>query len=418
MISLVEALGYRCLRYVSQPLGSFHVLVGPNASGKTTFLDVIGFLSRLVSDGLDAAIEERTQTFSDLVWNHSDGGFELAIEAVVPEHRRNLLAVTKYDTVRYEVGLRTDPTTQETLIHAERGWLKVSEHRASAQRKRFPLPSPAPESLITTSKQSGWRSLFTKTPGGNDNFYAEAHDRDGRWAPAFKLGPRKSTLGNLPEDETNFPVSSWFKQLLANGVEKLVLNSLKIRLASPPGQGIGFRADGSNLPWVVAELERANPLRLTEWFAHLRMALPDLQSIRTVVREDDRHRYLVLIYGGGLEVPSWMASDGTLRLLALTLPAYLEGLHGIFLIEEPENGIHPRAIETMFESLSSVYDAQILMATHSPVILSVANADHVLCFAKDDEGATDIVVGRNHPKLIDWHGQVDLGTLFASGVLS
>ena len=56
MITRIEALCYRCLRYVSQPLGPFHVLVGPNASGKTTFLDVIAFLGRLVSDGVDAAI--------------------------------------------------------------------------------------------------------------------------------------------------------------------------------------------------------------------------------------------------------------------------------------------------------------------------------------------------------------------------
>jgi predicted ATPase len=48
MITLVEALNYRCLRYIRQPLGPFHVLVGPNASGKTTFLDVIAFLERLV----------------------------------------------------------------------------------------------------------------------------------------------------------------------------------------------------------------------------------------------------------------------------------------------------------------------------------------------------------------------------------
>jgi predicted ATPase len=33
MITRIEALGYRCLRYISQPLGPFHVLVGPNASG-------------------------------------------------------------------------------------------------------------------------------------------------------------------------------------------------------------------------------------------------------------------------------------------------------------------------------------------------------------------------------------------------
>ena len=36
MIRLIEALNFRCLRYARQPLGPFHVLVGPNASGKTT----------------------------------------------------------------------------------------------------------------------------------------------------------------------------------------------------------------------------------------------------------------------------------------------------------------------------------------------------------------------------------------------
>lgn len=48
MIRLIEALNFRCLRYVKQELGPFHVLVGPNASGKTTFLDVIAFLGRMV----------------------------------------------------------------------------------------------------------------------------------------------------------------------------------------------------------------------------------------------------------------------------------------------------------------------------------------------------------------------------------
>ena len=112
-----------------------------------------------------------------------------------------------------------------------------------------------------------------------------------------------------------------------------------------------------------------------------------------------------------------MASDGTLRLLALTLPAYLPDIQGVYLIEEPENGIHPRAVETMFQSLSSVYDAQILLATHSPVILSMANASDVLCFGKTSEGAADIVSGNDHPALSDWHGETNLGVLFASGVL-
>jgi predicted ATPase len=125
----------------------------------------------------------------------------------------------------------------------------------------------------------------------------------------------------------------------------------------------------------------------------------------------------VLQYQDEVEIKSWMASDGTLRLLALTLPAYLEDVRGIYLIEEPENGVHPRAVETMVQSLSSMYRAQVLLATHSPIVLSVVDTDQLLCFAKDSEGATDIVLGSGHPMLQDWRHETSLSTLFASGVL-
>jgi predicted ATPase len=392
--------------------------VGPNASGKTTFLDVIGFLSQLVSEGLDAALDSRTGTFDDLLWEHQGQSFELAVEARIPEDKRELLSNKTYDTVRYEVAIEFDQQSGEVSISAEKGWLKQSNGKALQPKLAFPDPDPVPDHIITQKKAKLIsRSLFTKTPGGNDNYYADAREIEGRWAPAFKLGPRKSTLGNLPEDESNFPVSTWFKQLLSNGIERIVLESQRLRLSSPHGQGTGFKPDGSNLPWVIASVESKSPERLADWIAHLRMALPDLTRISTRLREDDRHRYIVLAYKDGLEVPSWMASDGTLRLLALTLPAYLDNLKGIYLIEEPENGIHPRAVETMYQSLSSVYQSQILMASHSPVILSSARPQDVLCFAKDTEGATDIVDGSKHPKLRDWHGEVNLGTLFAAGVL-
>jgi len=417
MISLIEALNYRCLRYIRQPLEPFHVLVGPNASGKTTFLDVVAFLSRFVSDGLDAAVNERTANFLDLVWQHEGRRFELAIEARIPEERRKLLADQEFDTIRYELAIEIDSDSSEIVIAAEKGCLKIAQPDTPRQPTLFPDVFDVPQTIITPLMAKRTRTLLNKMPGGNDNYHADAHGKEGRWAPSFKLGRRKSTLGNLPEDESNFPVSTWFKQFLSEGIEQFILNSLALRKASPPGQGGGFRPDGSNLPWVVAELERKDPQRLREWVDHLGTALHDLQAIRTVEREDDRHRYLKLVYSGGLEVPSWMASDGTLRLLALTLPAYLRDLQNVYLIEEPENGIHPLAVDTMYQSLSSVYDAQILMASHSPVILSAASPESVLCFAKTPEGATDIVRGDRHPRLADWHGEVDLGSLFASGVL-
>ncbi|HEV8579910.1 MAG TPA: ATP-binding protein [Thermoanaerobaculia bacterium] len=418
MITLIEALGYRCLRYIRQPLAPFEVLVGPNASGKTTFLDVIPFLGRLASDGVDAAIEERTQNFYDLVWRQTGTQFELAVEARIPDQLRALLRKGGFDTIRYEVVLGIDPDSQERGLRAERVLLKVAVPPPRRQRDLFPEIVQSPTTLVEARDPKQARTVVNKVPGGNDNFYAETYPEKGKgWVPAFKLGPRRSALRELPADESKFPVSTWLKDLLATGVQQLVLNSLLIRRPSPPGQGRGFRPDGSNLPWVIDELQQKSPERFQQWTAHLRTAFPDLEEVETIERPEDRHRYLVLRYVGGLEVPSWMASDGTLRMLALTLPAYLEDFEGIYLVEEPENGIHPRAIETMTQSLSSVYNAQVLMATHSPVILSTVDAEQVLCFAKTSEGATDIVRGSEHPALRAWKGETTLGVLFAAGVM-
>ncbi|MGQ9558118.1 MAG: methylation-associated defense system AAA family ATPase MAD3 [Desulfurispora sp.] len=417
MITLIEALNYRCLRYIEQPLGHFHVLIGPNASGKTTFLDVISFLGNLVSEGLDAAIEERTKNFHDLVWMRSKDSFELAIEAKIPADRQAQLGKQPYDTVRYEIKIGN--MNGETEIIAEKVLLKQATPKPCRERSLFPdYYVDSPQTILTPKGKKYGRTVVNKVYGGNDNYYSEVHSEPGKgWSPAFKLGTRKSALGNLPADESKFPVATWLKGLLTEGVQEFILNSMLLRKASPPGQTRGFKPDGSNLPWVVKHLKSKALDKYNDWIAHLQTALPDLANIQTIVREDDKHCYLVLEYHDRLNVPSWMASDGTLRLLALTLPAYLPDFKGIYLIEEPENGIHPRAVETMYQSLSSVYNAQILLATHSPVILGLAEPEKILCFARTTQGATDIVLGSQHPALKNWKGETNLGILFAGGVL-
>ena len=102
--------------------------------------------------------------------------------------------------------------------------------------------------------------------------------------------------------------------------------------------------------------------------------------------------------------------------MALTIIAYLPESGDVYLIEEPENGIHPRAIEALFQSLSSAYDAQVIVASHSPVLLGLVRQDQVLCFAKS-MNETDIVSGTAHPALKAWQGECSLGLLFASGIL-
>ncbi|MDY7035304.1 MAG: ATP-binding protein [Thermodesulfobacteriota bacterium] len=416
MIRLIEALDFRCLRYINQSLDRFLVLVGPNASGKSTFLDVVALMGQIVSDGLELAVHKRTKNFQDLVWQRSGDSFELAVELDIPGERRTFLKKSSYDTVRYEVRIGVDQETGKVSILSEKVLLKKSlDHdNDPIQSSLFHSELEAPQTLITPKAKRNTKTVVNKVMGGNDNFY----DETGKgWDHSFKLGPCKSALGNLPDDESKFPVATWLKALFVDGVQRLVLNNALMRRPSPPGQPKRLRQDGSNLPWVIHSLKANAPERFQDWLGHLKTALPDLRDIHTVVRPEDRHCYLQIEYGNNLEVPSWMVSDGTLRLLALTIPAYLPELKGIYIIEEPENGVHPRAVETIFQSLSSVYDAQILLSTYSQVILSIARASKALCFSKTENGATNIVIGSEHPALLDWKGETNLGMLIAGGIM-
>lgn len=419
MLSLVEVKNYRCLRYISRTLESFHVLVGPNASGKTTFLDVIAFLGDILTNGLERAIHSRANDLNDLTWAGKGDRLEFAVEAAIPAELRQNLTDSAYDTFRYELAMGNDETEQAPCIIQETGILrKPVANETPAQPLLFPESHVPPDTLFLPKHLQSKNVVFSKRPQQDDNYYPEtARNGRGGWMPAFKLGPRRSTLANLPEDESKFPVATWFKRMLEGGVQKITLNSLLMRNPSPPGLGNAFLPDGANLPWVVDRLRSKAATSYQDWLAHVRTALPDIDDIDTIERPEDRRRYLVVSYREGFKVPSWLLSDGTLRLLALTLLPYLPDFSGICLIEEPENGIHPRAIETVFQSLSAAYSAQVLLATHSSVILNIAEPSQVLCFAKTADGATDIVRGDEHPALKDWKKEENLGVLFAAGVL-
>lgn len=418
MITRIDALNFRCLRDVSVPLARFHVLVGPNASGKTTFLDVIGFMKDLVTDDIGDAISKRTSNPEELLFGRKGDRFELAVEVLIPKYLRLKTAKPDLDTARYEIGVGFDETKRQMEVKSERFLLKKTTSAGAIEREMFPAVVPARTTIMTRQGIKDTKVVIKKSPGGNDNFYSEVYRESGKgWAPSFKLGPQKSALRNLPADEKALPIATWFRQFITAGVQPFILNSMVLRKPSPPTRAKGFLPDGSNLPWVVARFRNENQDAFKDWIAHLRTALPDLTDIETVERPEDKHCYLVFKYANELRVPSWLVSDGSLRLTALTLPAYLGNIEGVYLIEEPENGIHPNAVSTIFDSLSSVYAAQVLLATHSTVVLNAAQPSDVLCFAKNPDGSTDIVSGNEHPRLKGWKGSVSLGTLLASGVL-
>ncbi|HTQ60755.1 MAG TPA: ATP-binding protein [Candidatus Solibacter sp.] len=418
MIHSIEALSYRCLKYVKQRLGSFHLLVGPNGSGKSTFLDVISFLADLLMQGPDFAVEERASSgnrVDELVWKRETSRFELALNLRIPDQ---LPRLNRQHTIcRYEVAIGISEQESGASLLAESLVLMGEEELpVREQRSLFPIEPVPPTSILLGAQPQRRRSrtiLKKIESSSNDYFKSEMTN----WNLQFRFGPSKTALANLPEDPTKFPIATWAKTALMGGIQTIALDIRRMREPSPKRSGRYLWPNGSNLASVVHRLRNRSPKLFEEWVSHVRTILPDLKAINTRDRPEDRHVYLTLAYENGVRVPSWLVSDGTLRMLALTALPYIKPHDDIYLIEEPENGVHPRAVEGVFQSLSSVYDAQVLVATHSPVLLRLAKPEQVLCFGRTPGGATDVISGSEHPRLKDWQGEVEIGDLFAAGVL-
>jgi predicted ATPase len=415
----LKVLRYKCLLYIEQELRPFQILVGPNASGKSTFLDVLVSLQDLLRSGVQEALKKRARSVQELTWQMQPGGFEFAIELQIPDHISKELR-EPYTRVQYEVRIDTDEEGTLTLP-VENLWLireegKTARSNSTRQSMLFLEESSPPHRIVIERRKhtpSGYRKVMSRTAGGR--FYIRSETTG--WNFQLAIGQDRSGLTIIPEEVERFPVSTWVRRMFAEGIQFLQLNSLAMRWPCRPDAPRTFQPDGSNLPLVVERLTQGNPTQFKRWVQHLRSVLPEIEDIGVKEREEDRYRYLVVKTQDGKTLPSWLLSDGTLRLFALTLLAYLPEEKGIYIVEEPENGIHPKALEAVYQSLSSVYEGQVFCATHSPVLLNLAKPEELLCFARTESGATDIVTGDQHPRLQAWRKEVALGDLLASGIL-
>jgi hypothetical protein len=361
-------------------------LSGQTAAVSPHFSTSSPFLGCSLQRPFSLALQERSESFHDLVWGREGNEFSIAIEAAISEDKRAKYESPAPDTIRYEVALRIDPATGSISFAKESIYLKVAGQREDGR----PV-------MLRDSKGLHFRAEV----GRNDI--------------DFELNQNYSGLSNLPLDEKLFPAAAWLKLLLRDGIRNVTLDRELLRSASPPGAGRTIDYDGWNLPRLVARLSDDRQA-FGRWVAHLQTALPNLENVKTSFRPEDKYRYLVLVYRNGIEIPQWLASDGTLRLLALTILAYLNEPNCIYLIEEPENGVHPTALETIFQSLSSVYNGQVIVTSHSPVLLALVEPKELLCFTLGDM-SVEVVRGDLHPALRDWQDDLSLSDLFAAGVL-
>lgn len=425
MIRLIEAHNFRSLRHISEPVCAFQVLVGPNASGKSTFLDSLAFLRDLVDGGVEQAITKRSRNYHDLVWKRRAARLELAIEAIIPEQFRTPRESPIYDTVRYEIALGVHEKTNKFGILSQALLLRNAQTSPPLTNGNGGKGA----TIFVSPSDKSWKRLLIDAPSGSDEFRAEPEEPEGflrdeddessemvyDYVYVMKRDPQRTTFAQLSEDE--FPASAWLGRLLKSQVRSIDLASRSLRNPSPPGRGFHLLEDGTNLPQVIEHLRDTSPTRYQQWYSHVKTALPQVDAIQIVERPEDKHKYIAIRYGQGFTVPSWMLSDGTLRLLALTAIPYASEDGTVYLIEEPETSLHPLNIDVVMQSLGSTYGSQVFVTTQAPLVVAAAELRNILVFSQNSKFETQLVRGDKHPSLQQWKGMPHLDVLFASGVL-
>ncbi len=308
-------------------------VVGPNASGKSNFLDVFRFLHDIVSvgGGLQAAVRKR-QGVSKLRSLSARRSPDVVI-------RVDLVAAGA-DTWQYELALgqngkQRPEIKRERVIHNGRQLLSRPDDHDKSDRERL-------------------TQTYLQQVNANKDFRpvadAFASVRYLHIVPQLVREPDRSV------GRTNDPYGGDFLEQLASTPEKTLKSKLR----------------------AISEA--------------LRVAVPQLSELE-LSRDDRGAPHLRGRYEHWRPRGAWQAedqfSDGTLRLLGLLWAVMGPG--GPLLLEEPELSLHPgvvRFLPQMFSRMQRRSFRQIIASTHSTDLLQDEGigADEVLLLRPTPEG--------------------------------
>jgi predicted ATPase len=309
-------------------------LVGPNASGKSNFLDAIRFLHDLATVG---------------------GGLEYAIRRRGGVSALRSLAARRYPDVNLRIALGNEAD--------ERIW----EYEVSFAQDNRQRPYLKKEVVL----QQGQPRLARPNP--ND-----------------KSDPARLSQTFLEQVNVNREFRAVADFL--RGVRYL---HIVPQLVREPDRSVGKTNDpygGDFIEQIARTPERTRKARLRRIVEALTIAVPQLETLE--LDQDLRGAYhLRGKYVHWRPQGAWQSeadfSDGTLRLLGLLWALLERG--GPLLLEEPELSLHPaviRYVPQMLARMQSRAGRQVLVSTHSPEMLQDAGIglNEVLLLSPEDEG--------------------------------
>jgi hypothetical protein len=129
----------------------------------------------------------------------------------------------------------------------------------------------------------------------------------------------------------------------------------------------------------------------------LRRLFPAVKSIRLKNHSQSQKAFGVHLQTGASVGADFM-SEGMLYFLAYAALRYLDP-HAVILIEEPENGLHPSRVHDVMNILKEISKTtQVVIATHSPLVINELQPDEVTVVTRDATKGTQLTPIKDTPR--------------------
>lgn len=163
----------------------------------------------------------------------------------------------------------------------------------------------------------------------------------------------------------------------------------------PPGRHVGLADDrGHGLPGLLDAIRDRGDGRFEQIRDELRSLFPSVHLLQ-LQPVSETEKVVQVELRDGIRVPAEFMSEGLLFFLGFSAVAKADGV-SLLLIEEPENGLHPGRIAEVMKVLRKVSEStQVLLTTHSPLVVNELSGDEVSVLTRREPEGTKAVLLRD-----------------------
>jgi predicted ATPase len=192
-------------------------------------------------------------------------------------------------------------------------------------------------------------------------------------------------------------------------------SSSPVRLPTQAVSTMRLNSDGSNLAPLLNSLENRSSNAYDQIIQQIGRINPNFRDIS--ISNQASYQHLALREKSlARSIQAEHISDGTLRYLMLLAIAFNPERGRILGVDEPENGLHPDMLNTVTTVLKDATNdhTQLILATHSPLVINAFEPEDVLVFDKTANNETS-VKSPDDEELEEYFDQYTLGQLWLMG---